>query len=309
MDKFQEMTSFVAVVEAGSFVGAADAVGLSKAAVSRHVAELEQRLGARLLHRTTRRLSLTDDGQLFFIRAKEMLAAIEEAESEISSRSGEPSGLLRINASLTFGVMHLAPLWGRFAQLYPKVSLDISLSDRVVDLVEEGYDLAVRITNLPSSQLVSRQLASTRMVACASPQYLARRGTPVHPIELAQHEVVSYSYWAARDEWTFTAPDDSPVAVRIRARIHANNGDTCRAAALDHQGIILQPDFLVADDLRRGDLVELMPAYRAMTLGIHAVYPSRKHLPIKTRRLVDFLVEAFAAPGWSAPLRHPQPAN
>ena len=301
MDKFQEMASFVAVVEAGSFVGAADATGLSKAAVSRHVAELEQRLGARLLHRTTRRLSLTDDGQLFFARAKEMLAAIDEAESEIRSRSGEPSGLLRINAPLTFGVMHLAPLWGRFAQLYPKVSLDIELSDRVVDLVEEGYDLAVRITNLPSSQLVSRQLASTRMVACASPEYLALHGTPAHPDELAQHEVISYSYWAARNEWTFTAPDDSLVTVRTHARIHANNGDTCRAAALDHQGIILQPDFLVADDLRRGDLVELLPAYRAMTLGIHAVYPSRKHLPIKTRRLVDFLVEAFALPGWNTP--------
>jgi DNA-binding transcriptional LysR family regulator len=298
MDRFQEMRALAAVVEAGSFVGGADALQISKAAISRQVADLESRLGVRMLHRTTRRLSLTDDGQLFFARAKEMLAAIDEAESEISSRSGEPSGLLRINAPLTFGVLHLAPLWGRFAQLYPKVSLDIELSDRVVDLVEEGYDLAVRITNLPNSQLVSRRLASTRMVACASPPYLALHGTPAHPDELAQHEVISYSYWAARNEWTFTAPDDSLVTVRTHARIHANNGDTCRAAALDHQGIILQPDFLVADDLRRGDLVELLPTYRAMTLGIHAVYPSRKHLPIKTRRLVDFLVEAFAAPVW-----------
>ena len=301
MDKFQEMASFVAVVEAGSFVGAADATGLSKAAVSRHVAELEQRLGARLLHRTTRRLSLTDDGQLFFARAKDMLAAVDEAESEISSRSGEPSGLLRINAPLTFGVLHLAPLWGRFAQRYPKVALDIALSDRVVDLVEEGYDLAVRITNLQSSQLVSRQLASTRMVACASPHYLARRGTPEHPADLAQHDVISYSYWAARDEWTFTAPDASEVVVRVHARIHANNGDTCRAAALDDQGVILQPDFLIADDLRRGLLVELMPDYRAISIGIHAVYPSRKHLPIKTRRLVDFLVASFAVTPWSDP--------
>lgn len=298
MDKFQEMTSFVAVVEAGSFVGAADAIGMSKAAVSRHVAELEQRLGARLLQRTTRRLSLTDDGQLFFARAKETLASVDEAESEISSRSGEPSGTLRINAPLTFGVLHLAPLWGRFAQLYPKVALDIELSDRVVDLVEEGYDLAVRITNLANSQLVSRQLATTRMVACASPQYLAQHGTPAHPGDLAQHAVVSYSYFAAGDEWTFTAADGNQVVVRTHARIHANNGDTCRAAALDHQGVILQPDFLVADDLRRGDLVELLPTWRTLTLGIHAVYPSRKHLPIKTRRLVDFLVEAFAVPGW-----------
>jgi DNA-binding transcriptional LysR family regulator len=298
VDKFQEMTSFVAVVDAGSFVGAADAIGMSKAAVSRHVAELEQRLGARLLHRTTRRLSLTDDGQLFYARAKEMLAAVDEAESEISSRSGEPSGRLRINAPLSFGVLHLAPLWPRFAQLYPKVSLDIELSDRVVDLVEEGYDLAIRITNLPNSQLVSRQLATTRMIVCASPQYLAQHGTPAHPDELAQHEVISYSYFAARDEWTFTAPQETPVVVHTHARIHANNGDTCRAAALEHQGIILQPDFIVADDVRRGDLVELLPTWRTMTLGIHAVYPSRKHLPIKTRRLVDFLVEAFAVPEW-----------
>jgi DNA-binding transcriptional LysR family regulator len=299
MDKTQEMTSFVAVVEAGSFVAAAGVLGLSKAAVSRQVAELEHRLGARLLHRTTRRLSLTDDGQLFYGRAKELLAAIDEAESEIASRSGEPSGLLRINAPLTFGVLHLAPLWGRFADAHPKVALEIDLSDRIVDLVEEGYDLAVRITNLPSSQLVSRQLASSRMVLCASPEYIARHGAPAHPDDLAAHRVISYSYWSTRDEWSFSGPDGE-VRVRTQPRIHANNGDTCRAAALDHQGIILQPDFLVGDDLRQGTLVELLPDYASLTIGIHAVYPSRKYLPIKTRRMVDFLVTAFATPSWAA---------
>jgi DNA-binding transcriptional LysR family regulator len=297
MDKTQEMASFVAVVEAGSFVGAADALGLSKAAVSRQVGDLERRLGTRLLHRTTRRLSLTDDGQLFHARAKEVLAAIDEAESEITSRSGEPSGLLRINAPLTFGVLHLAPLWGRFADAHPKVSLEIDLSDRIVDLVEEGYDLAVRITNLPSSQLVSRQLAKSRMVLCASPDYLARHGVPAHPRDLAAHRVISYSYWSTRDEWSFTGPDGE-VRVRTQPRIHANNGDTCRAAALDHQGIILQPDFLVGDDLRQGTLVELLPDYASLTIGIHAVYPTRKYLPIKTRRMVDFLVGSFATPPW-----------
>jgi DNA-binding transcriptional LysR family regulator len=207
MDKTQEMTSFVAVVEAGSFVAAAGVLGLSKAAVSRQVAELEHRLGARLLHRTTRRLSLTDDGQLFYGRAKELLAAIDEAESEIASRSGEPSGLLRINAPLTFGVLHLAPLWGRFADAHPKVALEIDLSDRIVDLVEEGYDLAVRITNLPSSQLVSRQLASSRMVLCASPEYIARHGAPAHPDDLTAHRVISDSYWSPRVVWSFSVPD------------------------------------------------------------------------------------------------------
>jgi len=297
VDKTQEMASFVAVVEAGSFVGAADALGLSKAAVSRQVGDLEKRLGARLLHRTTRRLSLTDDGQRFYTRSKELLAAIDEAESEIASHSGEPAGLLRINAPLTFGVKHLAPLWGRFIERYPKVSLDIDLADRVVDLVEEGYDLAVRITNLPNSQLVSRRLASSRMVLCASPDYLARHGAPAHPRELSAHRVISYSYWSTRDEWSFSGPEGE-VRVRTHPRLHANNGDTCRAAALDHQGIILQPDFLVGDDLRRGGLVELLPGYASLTVGIHAVYPTRKFLPIKTRRMVDFLADAFAEPTW-----------
>ena len=298
MDRFQEMSSFVAVAEAGSFVRAADATGLSKAAISRHVAELEQRLGARLLHRTTRRLSLTDDGALFLARARETLAAVEEAEAEISSRSGEPSGHLRINAPLSFGVLQLAPLWGRFLARHPKVSLEVDLSDRVVDLVDEGYDLAVRITNLANSQLVSRRLATTRMVLCASPRYLREHGTPSQPAELARHATIFYSYWAGRDAWTFTTPDGNSESVRIRSRMHANNGDTCRAAALDGQGIVLQPDFIVGDDLRRGDLVELLPGYRALELGIHAVFPTRKHLPLRTRRLIDFLVEAFAEPAW-----------
>lgn len=298
MDRFQEMASFIAVVEAGSFVAAAEATGLSKAAVSRHVADLEKRLGARLLHRTTRRLSLTDDGQAFFARAKEVLAATEEAEAEISSRTGEATGLLRINAPLSFGVLHLAPLWGRFARENPKVSLDISLSDRLVDLVDEGFDLAVRITNLPSSQLVSRKLASTRMVLCASPGYLAAHGEPHKPEDLARHEVISYTYWSGRDEWGFTGADGRKATVRIHARMHANNGDTCRSAALADQGIILQPDFIVGEDLRRGALVGLLPAWHAGSIDIHAVYPSRKFLPAKTRRMVDFLVEAFAAPNW-----------
>lgn len=297
MDKAQEMASFVAVVEAGSFVAAADAIGLSKAAVSRHVADLEERLGVRLLQRTTRRLSLTDDGQTFFARAKELLAAIDEAESEVTARTGEPYGLLRVNAPLTFGILHLAPLWGRFAERYSRVSLDVTLSDRVVDLVEEGFDLAVRITNLPSSALVSRRLAWTRMVPCASPTYLERHGTPEHPRDLSTHSVFSYSYWSTRDEWNFTGPE-GPVAVRLNPRIHTNSGDTCRAAALDHQCIILQPDFLVGEDLRRGALVEVMPEYRAIEIGIYAVYPSRKLLPIKVRRIVDFLVDAFRQPSW-----------
>jgi DNA-binding transcriptional LysR family regulator len=292
MSKLQEMTSFVAVVDAGSFVGAAEATGLSKAAVSRHVGELEKRLGVRLLQRTTRRLSLTEEGRLFFERAKELLESIDEAESQLTLRKGEARGVIRVNAPLTYGALHLAPLWGPFADANPKVSLDITLSDRVVDLVDEGYDLAIRITRIPDSSLVTRRLASTRMVLCASPAYLDRHGTPAHPRELARHAVISYTYWSTRDTWQFTGPEGA-VEVRIASRIHTNNGDTCRRAALADHGIILQPDFLVGDDLRRGDLVELMPTYRSIEIGIYAVYPSRKHLPLKTRRLIDFLADAL----------------
>jgi DNA-binding transcriptional LysR family regulator len=302
MDKFQEMASFVAVVDAGSFIRAADSSGVSKAAISRHVNDLEQRLGVRLLHRTTRRLSLTAEGQAFHARCKEVLVSVDEAECEITSHSGAPSGLLRVNAPLTFGVHHLAPLWGQFADLYPKVSLDVTLGDRVVDLVDEGYDLAVRITSRTGSMLVSRKLASTRMVLCASPTYLAKHGTPTEPSDLASHRAVSYTYWASRDIWEFTGPD-GPVSVNVNACIHTNNGDTCRLAALDHQGIILQPTFIIGDDLDRGTLVELMPQYRSVELGIHAVYPTRKFLPLKVRRLIDFLADAFRDPPWTNAVR------
>ena len=293
----QQLASFVVVVNAGSFVGAADALGLSKAAVSRHVADLETQLGVRLLHRTTRRLSLTDEGQRFHARATELLDDASELETETSSSSGEAVGVLRINAPLSFGNLQLAPLWPAFLDANPRVVLDVTLNDRVVDLVEEGCDVAIRITNLRSSQLVSRRLAATRIVLCASPAYLAEHGAPSHPRELAGHQVVSYAYWSGGNDWRFDGPDGE-ARVRVQPRMHTNSGDTCRIAALQGEGVILQPDFIVGEDLRRGDLVELMPEYRSIELGIHAVYASRKHLPMKTRRLVDFLVEAFARPGW-----------
>jgi len=293
----QQISSFLAVVRAGSFVGAADATGLSKAAVSRHVAELEATLGQRLLHRTTRRLSLTDDGQRFQARAAELVAALEELEAEARSSGGEASGLLRINAPVTFGNLHLAPLWPRLLTANPKLALDVTLNDRVVDLVDEGFDVAIRITNRLDPQLVSRRLATTRIVLCASPTYLAAHGTPVHPHQLTSHAVFAYSYFAGGDDWTFECPDGR-VSVRVSPRMHTNSGDTCRAAALEHQGIVLQPDFLIGPDLRNGALVELMPAYRSIELGVHAVYATRKHMPMKTRRLIDFLVEAFQAPAW-----------
>lgn len=297
MDRFQQMQVFAAVVEAGSFVGACEALSMSKPAVSRHVAELESRLGVRLLHRTTRRLSLTTEGEAFLARCRELLAGVEEAESEVSSSAGHARGLLKVNAPVSFGLLHLAPLWPVFMARHPEVTMDVTLSDRFVDLVEEGYDLAVRIARLPSSSLVSRRLSSMRMVLCASPAYLKKHGRPKHPSDLAGHATIAYSLLANADTWDFEGPDGH-VAARVRPRMRTNSGDTCRAMALRHAGIVLQPSFSVGDDIAAGALVELLPKYSAGEVGIHAVYPTRKHVPSKVRLLVEFLAESFRGRHW-----------
>lgn len=299
MDRFEEMRVFAAVVDAGSFVGAALRLGLSKPAVSRHVAALEQRLGVRLIQRTTRRLSLTDEGELFHARCKELLALTDEAEAELTARAGEAGGVLRLSVPVTFGLLHLAPLWGAFMARHPRLVLEVSLADRIVDLVDEGLDLAVRIARLPSSSLVSRRLASTRMVLCAAPAYLRAHGTPGHPSELAQHAVLAYSLLAMGETWQFVGPE-GPVAVTVAPRLRSNSGDTCRAIALEGGGIVLQPTFLVGADLRSGALVELMPSFRSIELGVYAVVPSRKHVAPKVRLLIDHLAEAFRTPPWPA---------
>ncbi|TDG15402.1 LysR family transcriptional regulator [Seongchinamella unica] len=295
MDRFLEMQSFATVVDAGSFVGAADALGWSKAAVSRHVNTLESRLGVRLLHRTTRRLSLTVEGEIFLVRCRELLALLEEAEAEVTAGSEVASGLLRVNVPVSFGLRRLASLWGDFRQCHPQVRLDIDLSDRVVDLVEEGYDLAVRIGALSSSSLVARRLTGSRLVVCASPDYLAANGAPSHPRELSDHAVIGYRYSAGGDEWRLEGPQGT-VSVRVKPAIQSNNGDTCVAAALAGQGLVMQPDFLVDDAIASGKLVAVMPEFRAGELGVYAVYPSRRHIAPKIRVLIEFLVEQFAIP-------------
>jgi DNA-binding transcriptional LysR family regulator len=299
MDRFEEMRAFAAVVDAGSFVRAADALGVSKTAVSRLIGELETRLGVRLLHRTTRKLSLTVEGEVFHARCKELLAAVDEAEAELTSRADEAVGLLRLNVPVSFGLLHLAPLWPAFLQQHPNVTLDVALADRVVDLVDEGYDLAVRIARLPASTLVSRKLTATRLVLCASPDYLRRHGMPSHPDDISRHTVFSYTLLASGDTWNFEGPQ-GPVSVKVTPRMRSNSGDTCCTAALQHQGIVLQPSFLVGEHLRSGALVEVLPDYRSIELGVYAVYASRRHLTPKVRVLIEFLVEAFRVRTWAA---------
>lgn len=297
MDRALEMQVFCTVVEKGSFIAVVEPLGMSKAAVSRHVNALEARLGVRLLHRTTRRISLTEEGRVFYQQAREVLGLMAAAEHAVISGAQEPSGLLRINAPVSFGVQHLAPLWAEFVSRHPKVELDITLNDRVVDLVEEGYDMAVRIARMESSSLISRRLASTRMRLCAAPAYLARHPPLNTPDDLAAHEVIAYSNFATRNEWSFTGPVGE-VSVQTHSSVRCNNGDTCRAIALDGGGILLQPSFMLHEDLRRGDLVEILPDYRSVELGIYAVYPSRKHLAPKVRAMINYLVARFTAVDW-----------
>ena len=297
MDRFEEMRAFAAVVDAGSFVRAADALQASKTSVSRLIGDLEARLGVRLLHRTTRKLSLTAEGEVFHARCKELLAGVDQAEAEVTSGADEAIGPLRLNVPVSFGLLHLAPLWPAFLQQHPQVTLDITLSDRIVDLVDEGYDVAVRIAQLPSSSLVSRKLTSTRLVLCASPEYLRLHGVPVDPAEIAHHAVFTYTLLSMGEQWTFEGPD-GPITVKVTPRMRSNSGDTCCAAALQNQGIVLQPSFMVDTHLRSGALVEVLPHYRSLDLGVYAVYASRKHVTPKVRVLIDFLAAAFRTVPW-----------
>ena len=301
MDALRQIEAFVAVVRAGSYVKGAERQETSKAVLSRQVLELETRLGTRLLNRTTRRLSLTETGAAYFERCVQILDDLREADAAAGATTATARGRLRINAPLTFGNLHLAPLWGEFLKLHPAVELDITLTDRVVDLVEEGFDLAVRIAptgRLPSSSLVARTIADDRIVLCASPGYM--RGAPAltHPADLAAHAVMAYAWWSGGDTWQFSGADGATADVTVRPRLRTNSGDTCRAAALADQGVIYQPAFLVGPDLRAGRLVELLSDWRGPTLDIHAVYPSRTHLSGKVRAMVDFLAQAFVQPGW-----------
>lgn len=298
MDKFREMRVFTAVVDASSFVAAADVLGMSKAAVSRYVYELEQRLGVRLMHRTTRRLSLTSEGEVFLARCRDILSSIEASEAEISTHRLTVSGMLRLSVPVSFGIRHLAPLWNQFLDRYPQVSLDVQLVDRMVDLVEEGFDLAVRIGQLPDSTLISRKIASARLVLCAAPSYLEQHGVPKHPVELAQHHVVAYSLLATGDQWHFDGPD-GPVSVKVRPRLWSNNGDCCIAACVQGAGIQLQPTFLIDQELERGALLEILPQFRALALGTYAVYPTKKFVLPKVRAMIEFLETKLSSAPWS----------
>jgi DNA-binding transcriptional LysR family regulator len=299
MDRLRALEVFVEVVRKDGFARAAEALETSPANVTRYISDLEAHLGTRLLNRTSRKMSLTESGELLHARAKNILDEMAEVEAIATSATMQPRGLLRINAPVSFGVLHLAPLWPKFMLQYPKVELDIRLIDRVVDIVEEGYDLAIRISRAGSTLNVARKLAASHNIVCASPEYLRKHGIPEKPSDLANHICIGYTYAATGDQWNFTGGNGQVHSVKVACALHTNNGDTVRSAALAGLGISWNPSFLIGADLRAGRLVQLLPAYRLPDIDVLALYPSRRHLSAKVRVMIDFLADAFKEiPSW-----------
>lgn len=301
MVDLRDIALFAAVVEAHSFSGAAERLGISKAAVSKRVAQLERRLGARLLFRTTRRLSVTEAGAAYYEFCARIVSEAAEAEDAVTRLQAEPRGTLRINAPMSFGRLHLAPAIVDFLRRFPDVRIDLVMDDRELDLVAEAFDVAIRIAQLPDSSLVARRLAPCRLVACAAPAYLKRHGVPRTPSDLSRHNCLHYSYAGPYGEWHF-AGARRDASVRVSGSLRANNGETLREAALAGLGIVRIPTFLVGEDLRTGRLKRILPRYRLPELSIHALFAQRRHLPAKVRVFVEFLAARFGPePVWDSP--------
>lgn len=305
MDRLSCMAAFVRVVEDGSFARAADRLGISTSACSRYVSELEAHLDTRLLHRTTRRLSLTEAGEAFVARCRQILGDVEDAEQAASAHSSALRGAIRLTAPYHFAREYLAPVIAAFHLRHADVDFDIQLGDHAVDLVEEGIDLAIRIGHLATETMIARPLAETRLVICAAPEYLERHGRPRVPADLVAHACLTYAHASTGAIWPFTHSDGRVEEVRIRSGIRANNGDMMVALALQGLGITPVPEFVVHDDLDTGRLERVLPEFPGTPLGIYAVYPSRRHLSARVRLFIDFLASEFAsgAPAVRPPAR------
>lgn len=299
MENLSDIAVFCRVVDTGSFTKAAEQLGLSRAVVSKYITRLEERLGARLLNRTTRRLSLTEAGATLYESSHGALEQIAEAELAIGQLQREPRGLLRVSAPMSFGILHIAPALPDFLERHPGITMDMRMDDRMVDVVEEGFDLAIRIATLKDSTLVARKLAPCRFVVCAAPAYLERRGIPLTPEDLRDHNCSIYTYTPRPNVWQFTAPDGKDIAVPVRGNLRVNNGIVEREVALRGLNIVMSPSFHVGDLIQRGELRALLTDYQAYEASVYAVYPERKYLSPKVRAFIDFLAERFGPePYW-----------
>ena len=303
MEQLTAMLAFARVVETGSFSKAARDLGVSKSAVSKQISRLEDRLGVRLLNRTTRRHSLTEAGTSFFEGCQRMLAEVESAEAAVSRLASAPRGTLKINAPMSFGLQHLGPALADFLGAYPELSVDLVLNDRLVDLVEEGFDVGLRIGKLADSSLIARRLAPCRHVLCAAPAYLSSHPTPRVPEDLKAHSCLHYSYLSSGQTWRFNGPD-GVRKITVSGRLRINNGDLLKVAATNGLGIALLPTFIVGDALRAGRLVPVLNEWKPVfDSAIHAVYPASRNLSPKVRVFIDFLAERFGElPYWDRTL-------
>lgn len=296
MDRFEAMHVFCKVVELGSFAAAADRLNMSTSAVSRQLAQLEALLSARLLNRSTRRISLTENGRAYYERCLLLLADLEEAEEMVGNASLNPRGTLRLTASISFGASHLAPALGEFARKYPEMKFDLQLSDRPLDLVEEGLDLAIRIGRQGSQNLVARRIGGVTLITCASAAYLAEHGTPQHPEELAHHACLAYSYAPDPEAWRFQGVTGDEFAVSFEAAITGNNGSALAEIAAAGRGVTRAPDFILGPLVTQGRLVRILPDWDNASMPIWAMYPSRRHLSARVRSFVSFLETWLAEP-------------
>ena len=299
MNKFEELQTFVTVVDTGSISRAADRLSIAKSAVSRRVSDLEQRLGVQLFRRTTRQLNLTDSGQSFYERVSQILEDLKEAEQAICQEHTSLSGRLKIAAPLTFGLLHLSPAITDFNKQHPDIHFDVDFNDRQIDLMEEGFDMAIRIANLADSSLIARRISPINSTLCASPDYLKIHGRPDKPEDLVEHRCLVYSNITNFNHWYFQTPDGQAINIKIPIALTSNNGDFLKAAATAGQGIILVPNFITYDSLKNGELVPLLQQYKTSSLNAYAIYPQTRQLSYRVRAFVDFLVKRFAGePYW-----------
>lgn len=305
MDRFENMNAFVRVVEAGSISGAADRMDVAKSVVSRRLKELEAHLGVELFHRTTRQMNLTDSGRAFYQQTVRILADILEAEHATSQFHGALKGNLKVAVPLSFGLMHLGPAISEFLQAHPEITFDLDFNDRQVDILTEGFDLAIRIASLPDSSLIARRLAPIQAIMCASPSYLARMGEPQSPEELIHHRCLAYNLISNFENWNLYNIEGQLIRTKIAPYLKASNGEFLRDAAVAGSGIILMPTFIVYKEIERGALIPLLTQYTSSRLSAYALYPQTRHLSQRVRAFVDFLIQRFeGAPYWDSCLQN-----
>ena len=293
MSKLASMEMFVRVVESGSFSAAAELSQVSATMVAKHIRTIEERLGARLLHRTTRRQQLSDVGRLYYERCKQVLAEVELAEASASELQASPRGQLRLIAPVSFGSHSLVPALSDYMRRHPEVSVELTLDNRKPNLLDEGFELGIHIGDIDDPGLVARPLQPYRRQLAAAPSYLAQRGELQHPRELSEHECLGLSYWRRHDRWRLVGPEGEVCAVTVRGRFTANQGNALRIAALHGVGIVLQPEVVLADDLAAGRLLPVLPAWSLMPSPMYLIYPQDRRPTAKLRSVVDFLLARF----------------